>query len=474
MKTTDLVNVTRQPLIDLYNSNVSLYGSDKIIINSMAAGSGKTFLLANSPLQVLNDLREKYKTPQAMYVFSAPSSSIVSDLIQSSKDCLEKILKTNVSTIMLMPKSDYTDYWKNLEQNYDFQIVHTMSMVNFLRLSLAKINVKVNIIIATTNQTISFHEDSFKKLANTVPSFIGIDEAHTFLGVSTAELYYKVMENSALSFTGKYFKLIHTLAKNAITTITAYTGTPTMEHRGKVTQIDGSPFKYVLFDKDDSSKKNITNIRFLSGYIKDPEPNRYYPKWGDDRVAAFFNAGISKYVGKPNKGSFHFIKLPAGSSMRYILNNGYRYLNENAKNVLFYHSDSKIKLSVLNPTGYRTIGKSLKCAKKLLLDKSNNYNTICVINAGSTGWDLPPINEITWLSSSAKQLEQYNFSQTVCRGNRVYEELDLTINIRLLSGTRSALKYLAKSTYETNGKIYNTVMDFAKGDMPLISAEEWK
>lgn len=472
MKTIDLVNVTRQPLIDLYNSNVSFYGSDKIIINAMAAGSGKTFLLANSPLQVLNDLREKYKTPQTMYVFSAPSCAIVSDLLQSSKDCIEKILKTNTHTIMLIPESEYSDYWKSLEYNYNLKIVHTMSMVNFLRKSL--LNLNTNIIIFTSNQTIQSQYEHFTILANTVPSFIGIDEAHTFLGVSTAELYYAVMENSALTFTGKYFKLIHSLVVNAITTVTAYTGTPTMEHRGKVTQIENSPFKYVPFDKDDSSKKDIASINFLSGYIKDPLPNQYYPKWGDDKVTAYFNTGISQYISKPNNGSFHFIKLPAGNPMRYILNNGYRYLDEKAKNVLFYHSDSKIKLSVLTRTGYKIVGKKLKDAKKLLLDKSNSYNTICVVNAGSTGWDLPPINEITWLSSSAKQLEQYNFTQTVCRGNRVYEDLDLTINIRLLSGTRSALKYLAKSTYETDGKIYKTIMAAANGDMPLISAEEWK
>ena len=472
MNTIDLLNVTRQSLVDLYKSNTSLYRSKKIVLNAMAAGSGKTFLLANSPLQVLKDLKEEYNTPQAMYVFSAPSCAIISDFLTASRDSIERSLQTGVSTIMLMPKSEYNDSWKLLSVDYNFQVVHEMYELVTLRKTFKNSN--ANIIIANTNQTISSQAKYFKELANTVPSFIGIDEAHTFLGVSTAELYRAVMENPAVSFTGRYFKLIHSLVTNEITTVTAYTGTPTMEHRGKVVQCEDSPFEYIPFDKDDNTKKVIGNIRFLSGYLSNPKLNAYLPKWGNDRVSAYFNAAVKQYVSKPNNGSFHFIKLPSGSPMRTILNNGYRYLDKKTKNVLFYHSDNAIKLAVLERDGYRTVGKSLKCAKKLLLDPSNSYDTICVVNAGSFGWDLPPINEITFLSSSAKQLEQYNFSQTVCRGNRAYKDLVLNINIRLLSGTRSALIYCAEATYEKDGTLYNTIMDVANGNITLLSVKDWK
>lgn len=462
----DRPNMTKLASI-IYNDR----SPGSVQLHGIGQGEGKTTLCA----KIVYEMVKLKSSPLSKYfsLYVIPMNQL-QDFYDNQYLPVEKLCIENKNPIIYIktkkpkPLLTYIDKkFIELQSKYDFTIC-----TNYKQLAALLNNVRYEnavVLGATTSQLLYYQADSIIPLLCENQTDLYVDEADTFIGVTTAMNYARDEENPAVAFQGKFLnKVIYPILKNKKAQINAFTGTPTAEQRGAFLNTETTIFKYFEYESDESTKKPVESIIFLNGLAQDTLTGVFNPDWGIRSTIAGINLAVAErqYQNKRSNSTdgVSIVKIGVGK-MKSLIEGGYKEFNTNMENVLFICSDTQIGVSKLTKSGFQKIGKNSIDCKALIEDPKTPYNIIVNIRVCARGFDMPDIDSVFDLSGSAKTREQYAYSQNLGRGNRFCGTKTTRYYLRMREGTKSGLLYYINQSYNDGSYDSNKLKEMISSEL---------
>jgi hypothetical protein len=447
MKNLELLGINRPNLYFVASNMFEVRNVNKIIVHGLSQGEGKTTLCAKITYERVK--RNFIKTERYIDLYVIPLDQIT-DYVKNQYEPVKKLCEENYNIIYLCPKKSLYKEFYNLADSYNLTIVNSYKELNKLT---KKPKFKDSVIIGASSSQLLYSQKAYAlPILTTCVCDLVIDEADTFIGVTTALGYKTICENPKDSFSAKFLhSVVYKVLENTRANINAFTGTPTQEQRGVVVNNEESVFKYFEYESDESTKKPLESITFLNGKNFGGTTDYFEKDWSLAVIKGSIDCAVKdreiQNIKTNTEDGLTMITVGVGM-METLIEQGYKVYNTDMSNVLFYASNSNIKGSILTTRGYKIIAKSLSECKILLEDPNTPYNILVNIRAGTRGFDVPLFDTLFHLAGSAKKLEQYAYSQLLGRINRVCGKKTTRLFLRMREGTMNGLKFYIERTYK--------------------------
>jgi len=437
----DLIGIDR-PNLRKMSLAMAMSKPHTINTHGLSQGEGKTTCISKLSLPFVKLFKNKGQ--KYVQILTTPVQATADQSVEIQGIVIELLLEAGYEILFMCRKEAVTQQIRELTLKYrSFVLFHDLDKLAE-EAAMERSNNCI-ILATTTNQMALYHKDAIFSITSDTKTTFMIDEADTWIGVSCAEIYQLVCENSKKGWEGNYLKkVVFPLREKSNVVIHAFTGTPTKEQRGVVVNSDLDDI-YTFFDyePDDTNKKEIKEI------VRLVDEN-----WNLITTIKYINFALKKR--SEYEGGVTQIVVSPGDIQKL---ENLSFYDTDMKNVIFYSSDKRIRGAVLTKDGYKTIVNDVHGVKKLLQDPNRVYNIFINIRAGSRGLDIPEIDTQFLLGSTQKVGEQHAWAQAIGRANRACGNKQINMYLRENKGTVNAMMFYLSRTFKNDGYRYRKYME---------------